>query len=91
MPRLVPSARFLKTLGAIARSNPGMARRIQGAAKRFQAGIHHPALNFEKIKGTDYCSIRVSQGERIVLRATDPDTFDLVDVGDHDTIYRRYG
>ncbi len=60
------------------------------ALQFFSADIHHPSLNFEKIKGTDYCSIRVTQGDRVILKQTGPDTFALVDLGDHD-IYRRYG
>ena len=88
MPALKPSAKFDK---ALARMDAIRRRRVVQALQHFAANIHRPGLNFEKIKGTHYCSIRVSQGERIVLRATDPDTFDLVDVGDHDTIYRRYG
>ena len=65
--------------------------RIVKALEFFAANVHHPGLDFEKLKGTDYCTIRVDRGDRIVLRQSGPDTFELVDVGEHDSMHRRYG
>jgi mRNA-degrading endonuclease RelE of RelBE toxin-antitoxin system len=50
-----------------------------------------PSLNLEKLRGTDYWSIRVNLGYRILLQResdSEGDAFRLVDVGPHD-IYRR--
>jgi len=50
-----------------------------------------PSLNLERLRGTDYWSIRVNLGYRILLqRESGPegDVFRLIDVGPHD-IYRR--
>jgi Txe/YoeB family toxin of Txe-Axe toxin-antitoxin module len=90
MPRLEPGARFTKAYRKIAERDETLFRQIKKALKLFEYDIHHPGLNFEKIKGADYCSIRANQGDRIILRATSQDTFEIVDVGDHDTMYRRH-
>lgn len=50
-----------------------------------------PSLNLEKLRGTEYWSIRVNLGYRILLRPEpdlEGDVFRLMDVGPHD-IYRR--
>jgi len=68
-----------------------LAERIELALVRFQADIHHPGLNFEKVTHRDYCTIRATVGLRIALRSSGPDTFDVIDIGGHDEIYRRNG
>ncbi len=82
--------RFLKALQVIAKSDTARAKPVQSAVERFAVDSRHPSLNFEKLKGTELYSIRVTQGDRVILRQVDPDTFELIDVGNHD-IYRRYG
>ncbi|MEO9213633.1 MAG: hypothetical protein ABI242_10870 [Caulobacteraceae bacterium] len=72
-------------MGPIARD------RVRQAVGRFAADVHHPGLDFEKLKGSEFCTIRVTRGDRIVLRQSGPDAFELVDVGEHDTMHRRYG
>lgn len=67
-----------------------MADRIESALQRFQADIHHPGLNFEKVTHRTYCTIRVTLGLRIALRESGPDAFDVIDIGGHDEIYRRH-
>ena len=51
-----------------------------------------PSLHLEKLRGTDYWSIRANLGYRILLQLEsdldEGDVFRLVDVGPHD-IYRR--
>ena len=50
-----------------------------------------PSLNLEKLHASEYWSIRVNAGYRILLRPeSDPegDVFRLMDIGPHD-IYRR--
>ncbi len=91
MPSLEPSDRFNKAVRKIAERDESMFRLVQKTLKIFAADVHHPGLNFEKIKGTSYCSIRVNRGDRIVLKASGPDTYEIVDFGDHDSMYQRYG
>ena len=90
MPILRPTSKFLARLDHYNRSDPITAKRIGGAVARFVGTPGAPGLNFEKLGGSNYHSIRVTQGVRIILRRAGADTFDLIDVGPHD-IYRRYG
>lgn len=63
----------------------------QEALRRFMANPRHPALHFEKMKGSDYRTIRVDRGRwRIVLRGSGSD-FDLVDVDRHKKTDAKYG
>ncbi len=89
MPVVRPGPRFAKAVQALVRRDAGLEARIRDAVERFRADVHHPGLNFEKIKGSQRCTIRVSRGVRIMLAQSGPDTFDLIDVGDHDHIYGR--
>jgi mRNA-degrading endonuclease RelE of RelBE toxin-antitoxin system len=88
MPRLRWSRTFEKSFRKL--SAP-----IQDAAFRVVRNLledpSRPSLNLEKLRGTDYWSIRVNLSYRILLRSeTDPegDLFQLMDVGPHD-VYRR--
>lgn len=85
---LVFSKRFLKSLG---RLTDDQAAATKAALKQFMDDNHHPGLNFEKVKSTHYCTIRVNQGDRVALRRSGPQQYEVVDVGSHDYIYRRYG
>ena len=89
MIQIRPDPVFLAALQAINKSNPALGKRIQGAVERFQIAPQSPGLNFEKLRGSDCHSIRVTRGVRIILRQDGPDAFVLVNVGSHD-IYRRY-
>ena len=80
-----------KALARIARRDAARFRRIVKALQLFSVDIHHPGLNFEKLKGTDHCTIRVSQGDRLMVRQSATDTFEIIDIVDHDTMARRYG
>ncbi len=88
MPTVRPAPSFIKALAKLTRDRT-QAARIRQAIERFAADIHHPGLNFEKVTGTRYCTIRVSVHLRILMIQSAPDSFDLVDIGDHDHIYRR--
>jgi mRNA-degrading endonuclease YafQ of YafQ-DinJ toxin-antitoxin module len=90
MPKVEPGPRFEKAFLKVGARDPVRRRQILKAIELFIADAHHPSLNFEKLSGTPYGSIRASRGDRIILRQVDDDAFELVDVGGHD-IYRRYG
>lgn len=69
-----------------------MRDRAATAIERFVANPSLPGLNFEKLAGySDRYSIRISRGDRIVLRRIAvSDVFEILDIGPHD-IYRRLG
>ena len=90
MPRLSASPRFLKAYELATRRDADLRARVNRAVEFFRDDPRHPGLNFEKLRGGEYFSIRVNQGFRIILRALDDDGFELADLGAHD-IYRRYG
>lgn len=91
MPKLEAGGRFKKAFAKIAARDKARFGLITKAINLFQNDVHHPSLNFEKLKGGDYCTIRVSQGERLILRQSGQDTFELIGIVDHDTMERRYG
>ena len=90
MPKIRPGPGFEKAFVRLAGRDLPRRRRILNALTQFEADPRRVGLNFERLKGTDFFSIRVTQGDRVILRQIDADTFELVDVGSHD-IYRRYG
>jgi hypothetical protein len=50
-----------------------------------------PGLHFEKLKGSEYRTIRPVRGAwRVVLRGSGAE-FELVDVDTHDRVDKRYG
>jgi|KBSMisStaDraftv2_1062788.scaffolds.fasta_scaffold2699737_2 mRNA-degrading endonuclease RelE of RelBE toxin-antitoxin system len=88
----MPRVRWSRTFEKSFRKLPAQ---IQDAAFRavqnFLEAPERRSLNFEKLRGTDYWSIRVNLGYRILLRSEpDPEgyVFRLMDIGPHD-VYRR--
>jgi mRNA-degrading endonuclease RelE of RelBE toxin-antitoxin system len=88
----MPRVRWSRTFEKSFRKLPAQ---IQDAAFRAVRNLledpSRPSLNLEKLRGTEYWSIRVNLGYRILLRSEsdlDGDVFRLADVGPHD-IYRR--
>jgi len=88
----MPRVRWSRTFEKSFRKLPAQ---IQDAAFRaIQNLLEDPgrrSLNLEKLRGTEYSSIRVNLGYRILLRSEpDPEgeIFRLMDVGPHD-VYRR--
>jgi mRNA-degrading endonuclease RelE of RelBE toxin-antitoxin system len=70
-----------------------IARReaVAAAVKSFAANPETPGLNFEAVTGRKgYYTIRSGIGDRVLLRKTGPQAYDLVAVGNHDLIYRTY-
>jgi mRNA-degrading endonuclease RelE of RelBE toxin-antitoxin system len=63
---------------------------VDQALRRFVENPRNPGLHFEKLQHSDYRTIRVGLGIRIVLRGEDSE-FDLVDIGGHDSVDRNYG
>lgn len=85
--QLSASPRFTRAYKAL----PHEAKeQVQKALRLFMENSRHPGLHFEKLKGSDYRTIRPDRGKyRIVLRG-DGDAFELVDVDRHDVVDRKY-
>lgn len=50
---------------------------------------NHPSLNLEKLKGSDYWTIRIDKGNRIFFKWIDKTEALFIDIGKHDK-YRKY-
>lgn len=57
--------------------------------KLFRENPNHPSLNLEKLRGSDYWTIRIDQGSRIFFMWIDSETALFMDIGKHDK-YREY-
>jgi hypothetical protein len=80
--------RFQKAFHAL---GPEQQQRAAKSLELFEENPRHPSLHFEKLTGSVYRTIRVDRNHRIVLREADDGVFDLLDVGTHDYVYRRFG
>lgn len=76
---------------ALAKLDEARAAQALKALRLFMADTRHGKLNFEKVKGTDYATIRMNQGDRIVLKRLHGHHYAVVDLGSHDYTYRKYG
>jgi mRNA-degrading endonuclease RelE of RelBE toxin-antitoxin system len=85
--KVTPSTRFKR-----ARKKLAAAERqdVDEALRRFVENPRHPGLHFKKLKHSDYSTIRVGLGIRIVLIG-EGGVFVLVDIGNHDFVDRNYG
>lgn len=88
MIRLIPSPRFD---AAVLRMDSKKAKQAQRALEKFQANPRSRGLHFEQLEGTENYTIRANRGFRICLRRKQSETYDVVDVGAHDYIYKKYG
>ena len=88
MPRVQPTAKFDKALRALGHQQRARAAK---SIEQFLTNPRHRSLNFEKIGGTEFWTIRVDRNFRIVLKLIEDELYALIDCGDHDYIYRTYG
>lgn len=85
---VTPTKAFLKGLGRL--SFEGQSAAIE-ALERFAADPRVKALNFEPVRNhKGYWTIRSTYADRILLRETQPGTYEAVAAGNHDYIYRTY-
>jgi hypothetical protein len=86
--RLTATPRFKRAYDALPAD---VMSRIDNALQRFIDNPRHPGLHFEKLRGSDYRTIRPVKGAwRIVLEGSGSD-FVLVDVDTHQRVDRKYG
>lgn len=65
--------------------------RVNASLRWFSENGRHPSLHFEKLKGSDYRTIRADRGKlRIVLHGSGSE-FEIVYVGAHDYVDRAFG
>lgn len=83
-----PTARFDKAMRHL---GPTQRKRAAKSLAQFVENPRHPSLHFEKLSGSDYCTIRVERNFRIVLKDLGGDLYELLDIGSHDYVYRQYG
>lgn len=86
--KVTPTGAFLRGLKKLSKSD---AADTIAALELFVADHRVKALNFEPVKSRGgYFTIRSNYKVRVLLRETDPDTFDVVAVGNHDYVYVSY-
>lgn len=85
---LRPTRRFEKSFK---RLDARLQQRAAKSITQFSENPRHGHLHFEKLKGSDYLTIRVDSNFRIVLREAEKGVYDLVDVGSHTDVYQAYG
>lgn len=86
--QLTASPRFTRAYKALSQE---AKEAVQKALRLFMENPRHPGLHFEKLRGSDYRTIRPDRGKyRIVLRVKGS-SFELVDVDRHDVVDRKYG
>jgi hypothetical protein len=66
-------------------------RRTAKSLRQLDVNPRHPSLHLGKLEGTFYCTIRVELNFRVALRDLGEGQYELVDIGNHDYIYRVYG
>lgn len=86
---LRPTKGFEKTVRKLHPEEKGRVAKVLG---QFILDRSHPGLSFEWLRNTtSMCMIRVSGNHRIIMRQIDGQTFDLIEVVNHDKMATKYG
>lgn len=81
--------RFVRAYGKLTAEQK---ERVDQALRTFMENPRHPGLHFERLKASEYRTIRVDRKRwRIVMRGAGQDRFDLIDVDVHKAVDRQYG
>lgn len=83
------SSGYKKTALKFVKNDQNRADLISKALKLFEENPKHPGLNVEKLKNSDYYSMRIDKNNRIFFMWYDSKTAILLDVGKHDK-YKEY-
>lgn len=89
MVQLQYSSRYLSSRAKFLKNNPNLFNKTIKAISLFVDNPKHPSLNLEKLKGSEYWTIRIDKGNRVFFRWIDESEVLFIDVGKHDK-YRRY-
>lgn len=86
--QVTPTGAFLRSLKRLSKTD---AEDCISAIALFIEQPQAKSLNFERVKSRlGYFTIRANYSVRILLKATAPDCYDIVVVGNHDYVYVRY-
>ena len=80
---------FEKEYKKFVKHNPKRAEGIIKAVEHFITNPKHPSLNVEKLGGSNFWTMRLSEGNRLFFIWIDVDKIILADVGHHDK-YKNY-
>lgn len=80
---------YLRALERFVKNNQRNIKDIKKALNLFKENPQHPSLNLEKLKGSEYWTIRIDKGNRIFFVWIDKNTALFIDIGKHD-MYRKY-
>ncbi|MCB1473824.1 MAG: type II toxin-antitoxin system mRNA interferase toxin, RelE/StbE family [Rhodobiaceae bacterium] len=89
----MPIVQFSETFKRALKALPtDRQQRIERAVLNFIADPHRPGLRFHKLQGLEVWSISSNRKDRVILEpveGADEETWLLLDVGAHDSAYRR--
>lgn len=80
---------YFRALERFVKNNPIHVQNIKKALNLFQKNPKYPGLNLEKLKGSQYWTIRIDKGNRIFFTWIDKTTVLFIDIGKHDK-YKKY-
>lgn len=89
MVQLQYSPKYLSSRKKFLKNNPTLFYKTSKAITLFLGNPKHPSLNLEKIKGSEYWTIRIDKGNRIFFYWINESTVIFIDIGKHDK-YRQY-
>lgn len=81
--------KFDSELRKFVKKDKKRVRSVIAAVDKFKNNPHHPSLRLEKLKGSDFWTIRIDKGSRIFFVWLNEDVALFCDIGPHDK-YRKY-
>lgn len=83
------SPKYLSSRSKFLKNNVNLLNRTTRAISLFVNNPKHPSLNLEKLKGSEFWTIRIDRGNRIFFYWANESTALFIDIGKHDK-YRKY-
>ncbi len=83
------SATYLSSRKKFLKNNLEILDKTVKTISLFVKNPKHPSLNLEKLKGSQFWTIRIDRGNRIFFYWIDKKTVIFIDIGKHDK-YRKY-
>ena len=83
------SPKYLSERKKFLKNNPILLKKTKKAVRIFIQNPNHPGLNLEKLKGSEFWTIRIDKGNRIFFVWIDKEAALFIDIGEHDK-YRKY-
>lgn len=89
MIRIEISSRFKKEHKKFIKNNTARKKAVASALRLLLSNPLHPSLHKEKLKGSNYWSMRIDLANRIFFIFTEKNSILLIDIGPHDR-YKKY-